>query len=123
MNNMTREQKMKCHRIIHGASALAALTGGGLAQLPMGDAAALSANELQMIIRLGRVFGIELTEAAARAAIASEAATILGRTISKYTIGWIPVYGNVCNAVTASTVTESIGWHMAEDFARQASRY
>jgi uncharacterized protein (DUF697 family) len=34
-------------------------------------------------------------------------------------IGWIPVAGNIVNACTAASVTEALGWLLAEDFAKQ----
>ena len=30
--------------------------------------------------------------------------------------GWIPGFGNIINAGTASVITELIGWAVAEDF-------
>lgn len=62
-----------------------------------------------MTVSLGRVFGIELTDSAARAAIASAAAATVGRTASQLLFGWIPIAGNIINAITAATITESIG--------------
>ena len=33
-------------------------------------------------------------------------------------LGWIPILGNDINAGTAFTVTEAIGWAIANDFAQ-----
>ena len=119
MTYMTDTQKAKCHAIIHSASASAAAVGAGLAQIPCSDNAVITPIQLTMTISLGRVFGLELTESAAGAAVASAAASTVGRTASQVLIGWIPVAGNIINAGTAATITEAIGWLLAEGFASQ----
>ena len=119
MTYTTDTQKAKCHAIIHSASASAAAVGAGLAQIPCSDNAVITPIQLTMTISLGRVFGLELTESAARAAVASVAAATVGRTVSQILIGWIPIAGNLVNAGTAATVTEAIGWLLAEEFASQ----
>ena len=119
MTYMTDTQKAKCHAIIHSASASAAAVGAGLAQIPCSDNAVITPIQLTMTISLGRVFGLELTESAARAAVASVAAATVGRTVSQILIGWMPIAGNLVNAGTAATVTEAIGWLLAEEFASQ----
>ena len=119
MTHMTDTQKAKCHAIIHTASASAAAVGAGLAQIPGSDNAVIMPIQLVMTISLGRVFGLELTESAAGAAVASAAAATVGRTASQVLVGWIPVAGNIINAGTAATITEAIGWLLAEGFASQ----
>ena len=69
MTHMTDTQKVKCHAIIHTASASAAAVGAGLAQIPGSDNAVIMPIQLVMTISLGRVFGLELTESAAGAAV------------------------------------------------------
>lgn len=121
MNHFNHNQRGKCHAIIHTASASAGAIGAGLAQIPGSDNAVITPIQLTMTIALGRVFGIELTDSAARAALASMAAATVGRTASQILIGWIPIAGNILNACTAASITETIGWLMAEDFAKQTS--
>ena len=121
MSRMNSNQQAKCHAIIHSASASAGAVGAGLAQFPGSDNAIITPIQLVMTISLGRVFGLELTDSAARAALASVAAARVGRTASQLLIGWIPIAGNIINAVTAASITEAIGWLLAEDFATQTS--
>jgi uncharacterized protein (DUF697 family) len=71
-----------------------------------------------MVISLGAVFGITLDNSAAKAALATAAASQIGRAISQLLVGWIPVYGNIINASTAFGITENIGWILANDFSR-----
>ena len=121
MSYINPEQYAACHGIIHTASAAAAATGAGLAQLPCSDNAVITPIQLAMTVALGRVFGLELTESAAKAAMVSMAGTTVGRTLSQVLVGWLPGVGNVINAATAAGVTETLGWLLSEDFARQAS--
>ena len=83
MSYITYEQRRKCNRIIHAASASAAGVGIGLAQVPGSDNAVITPIQLTMTLALGRVFGIELTESSAKATLASMAGATIGRTISQ----------------------------------------
>ena len=121
MNNMTSAQYGKCHAIIHPASASAGAIGAGLAQAPCSDNLLIVPIQVAMTIALGKVFGIELTESAAKASLATVASTTVGRGISQVLLGWIPIAGNIINASTAATITETIGWLLAEDFAKEAA--
>ena len=120
MSYISSSEYVKCHAIIHTASASAGAIGAGLAQIPCSDNALITPIQLTMTVALGRVFGLELTESAARASLASVAGATVGRAISQVLIGWLPGIGNAVNAGTAAVVTETIGWLLAEDFARQA---
>lgn len=113
---MTDKQKKKCHAIIHAASAAAGSVGGGLAQFPGTDNSVIVPIQVSMVISLAAVFGIGLTETAAKATIATTTATLVGRGISQFLVGWIPVFGNAVNASTAAAVTEAIGWAVVRDF-------
>lgn len=117
---MTADQRSKCHAIIHTASASAAAVGAGLAQLPGSDNAAITPIQLAMTVSLGAVFGIQLTQSAAAAALASVAAATVGRAVSQVLVGWIPGLGNAINASTAAALTESVGWLLAKEFASQS---
>ena len=66
------------------------------------------------------MFGIQLTQSAAAAALASFAASTVGRAASQLLLGWIPGLGNAINASTAAALTESVGWLLAEEFASQS---
>lgn len=119
MRYMNARQRGQCHAIIHAASASAGAVGAGLAQVPCSDNAVITPIQLTMTIALGRVFGLELTDSAASASLASFAGATVGRTASQVLIGWLPGVGNIVNACTAASVTEALGWLLAKDFARQ----
>lgn len=118
---MTKVQNRKCHVIIHSAATGAAAVGAGLAQLPGSDNAMIVPMQAGMILSLGAVFGIELTETVAKTLLATTTATMVGRGISQGLVGWIPGIGNVFNATTAAGVTEMIGWTIAKNFAKSKS--
>lgn len=114
---MTDEQNVKCHAIIHSASVAAGGVGAGLAQLPGSDNAIIVPIQITMTISLGAVFRIKLDESAAKATLATATASMTGRAISQFLVGWIPGLGNAVNAATAAGITESIGWALANDFS------
>lgn len=120
MSYMSNQQKARCHAIIHAASLSAGAVGAGLAQIPGSDNAVIKPIQLVMTVSLAKAFGIELADSAAIATLASTAASTVGRTVSQLVLGWIPVAGNIINACTAASITETIGWLLAEDFSNQA---
>lgn len=121
MSYITSAQRGQCHAIIHSASASAGAVGAGLAQIPCRDNAVIAPIQIAMTIALGRVFGLELSDSAARASLVSVAGTTIGRAVSQVLLGWIPVAGNIINSCTAASVTEALGWALAEDFAREVA--
>lgn len=106
----------KCNGIIHGASVACGGVGTGLAQIPASDNAVIVPIQIGMIIGLGAVFDLNITESGAKSIIASAGATIAGRTVSQFLVGWIPGIGNVINTATAAGVTEAIGWIAVKNF-------
>ena len=116
---MTYDQEIKCHSIIHTTALLAGGVGAGLAQVPCSDNALLIPLQVGMIISLGSVFSIEITESVARATLATTTATMVGRGVTQVLCGWIPIIGNAINSATASGITETIGWAIANSFSKK----
>lgn len=113
---MTKKQKIMCNTVIHTASAVAASIGAGLAQVPCSDSAIITPIQLAMTVSLGKVFGVRLSKASAKSAMATGMTTLIGRATSQLLVGWIPVAGNIINASTAATITEALGWILAKEF-------
>ena len=118
---MTKDEKSKCQAIIHGASAAAAAIGGGLAQLPGSDTVPITAIQVGMAISLGAVFGQEITKTTATSILGGLGSSFVGRGISQLLVGWIPGVGNAINATTAAGITETLGWSVAEWFAKSGT--
>lgn len=116
---MTSEQETRCHAIIHSVSALTAGIGAGLAQLPGSDSIPISALQTGMIVSVGAVFDVAISRSSAQSLLAASITSTAGRTISEFFIGWIPGVGNAVNAITAASLTETIGWIMANQFDKQ----
>lgn len=114
---MTEKQRLQCHSIIHFAALAAASVGAGFAQIPGSDNAVIVPIKITMTISLGAVFGISIDKSTAKATIATTTASMIGRAISQYFVGWIPLYGNIVNATTAATLTETTGWAIANFFS------
>lgn len=110
---MTDEQKEKCHLIIHGASVSAGAVGAGLAQLPLADSAVITPIQIAMIIGLGKVFNQHITDSAAKGFVLASIGSLVGRGAAQVLLGWIPGLGNAINATTAASITEGIGWAVA----------
>ncbi len=113
---MTNRETALCNGIIHSASLAAAGVGAGLAQIPCSDNIVITPIQLTMAVSLGKVFGIDLDQSAAKSAVASAAAATVGRTAAQVLVGWLPGIGNIINATTAASLTEAIGWIMAKEF-------
>lgn len=115
--NMTDSEYAKCHAIIHSAALAAGGVGAGLAQIPLSDNLVIMPIQIGMVGSLGSVFDKSLGEAAITSLISAAAATVVGRNLAGALVGWIPGIGNVIQASTAFTLTETIGWIIANNFA------
>lgn len=96
--------------MIHGASTAAAGVGAGLAQIPGADAPVLMSIQTGMVVGIAEQYGVSMTKTAAADLVLTFAASMAGRGVSQFLVGWIPGAGNAINASTAAAVTEAIGW-------------
>ncbi len=114
MKEMPAEQKMKCHSIIHSfASACGAI---GAAPIPGSDIAPLIATQTAMILSLGAVFHISLSNTYAETMAKTAMAGNIGKILASEFTKLIPRVGSAVNAIVAFAVTELIGWDVAEEF-------
>jgi len=96
--------------IVHTASLAAAGAGAGLAQAPGSDSAIIIPIQVTMILAIAGEHGHRIDRSAALPIISTQAATMVGRKVSQFLVGWIPGAGNAVNAGTAAAITEAIGW-------------
>ena len=70
-----------------------------------------------LILTLGKVFNNKITKADAQVILKAAAAPLAGRTLAKIGLDFVPGIGWGINAAIAGTVTEILGWAIANDFA------
>ena len=119
---MPDELKSKCAAVIHTATTAAA--AAGVIPIPMADTIPITAAQVTMIIGLGRVFDISLSETAAKSILGGTMASQTGRAIFSGIIKGIPgvgtVVGGVISAGTSIALTEPLGWIVADDFYKKS---
>ena len=98
---MTDSQRIKCHGIIHAAAGAAGAAGAGLAQIPVADAVPITAAQITMVISLGAVFDIPVSEAMAKAICRGFAAALGGKYIDSYLESDFKVWTLVLTIVAA----------------------
>ena len=107
---MPKELEKKCHIAIHTATTAAAAAGA--IPIPMSDAIPITAAQIAMIISLGKIFDVVLSQSAAK--------SIASVTITQQAGRALPVAGSVIGATTAAMITEALGWIVADDFYRMS---
>lgn len=118
--HMPKDLEKKCHVTIHSATTAAAAAGA--IPIPMSDAIPITAAQIGMIISLGKVFGITLSQAAAKSiagvALTQQAGRAIFTNILKAIPGAGTIAGGLIGATTAAALTETLGWIVADDFYR-----
>ena len=110
--------KNKCHAIIHSAAVGAGAAGA--IPIPVADTVPITAAQIGMIISLGKVFDVTLTESAAKSIAGSMLARQVGQAMFRGILKFVPIAGNIAGATTAFTLTETLGWMVADDFYRMS---
>ena len=111
---LTEDEMIKCNSIIHGA----AVATGAMGVLPIGPADTLIITPVQiaMIVSLGGVFNIRVSESLAKSILSGLALSITGRTVSSMLLFFLPVAGWIIKGATAVGLTETIGWAAVAHF-------
>lgn len=116
---MPSDKKNKCGLIIHSASAAAAAAGA--TPIPVADTIPISAAQVAMIVSLGKVFDLTISNSVAKSVIGVGLAQSVGRTLAsglKAIPGIGTVIGGAISSATAASLTEVLGWLVADDFYR-----
>ncbi len=117
---MPKELEKKCKIAIHTATTAAAAAGA--IPIPMSDAIPITAAQIGMIVSLGKIFGITLSQAAAKSiagvALTQQAGRALVANLLKAIPGAGTILGSVISASTAVALTEALGWIVADHFFR-----
>ncbi|MDR1623012.1 MAG: DUF697 domain-containing protein [Synergistaceae bacterium] len=113
--NLTYSQSLWCHAIIHGASIACAAIA--FVPIPVADAIPITGAQVSMVLGLGKVFDNTLTKTDAETLLKTVAAPLAGRALSKVALALVPGVGWAINGAIAGTITEILGWTIANDFA------
>ncbi|GHU44759.1 hypothetical protein FACS1894111_12530 [Clostridia bacterium] len=113
--NLTRKQATWCHITIHTAAL--ACSAVAFIPIPVADAIPITSTQVAMVIGLGKVFNNKITKSDAQILLKTVAAPLAGRVIAKNVFIFVPGVGWGINAAIAGTITEILGWTIANDFA------
>ena len=118
--NMPKELKRKCNIIIHSATGASAVAG--LIPIPMSDAIPITAAQIGMIIKIGDLFDISLSEAAAKSIAGVALTQQAGRSVASGLLKMIPGVGTLIGGIISGStaLTEFLGWVVADDFFRMS---
>jgi uncharacterized protein (DUF697 family) len=116
---MTTDQRDRCSVVIHAASGLAGVVGG-VSPLPGSDSVLIMPIQVGMVIQLGRIFEVEVSESAAKSVVYATLAQILGKGSAKVLTFFMPGIGNLVRAGVAVAATEALGWAIADNLASGA---
>ena len=113
MDTATRQ---KCNKIIASAAAAAGLAGA--APIPLADTIPITAAQVGMVIALGKVFDLTISESAAKSVLSIMTAQTVGRAVFANVIKAIPgagaIVGGVVASATAGAVTTALGKEIKE---------
>jgi len=111
---LTKDEKIKCNSIIHAASAAT----GAMGVVPIGpaDTLMITPTQIAMIISLGAVFNIKVSENLAKSILGGLALSVAGRAVAATLLSFIPVVGWAIKGLTAAGLTEAIGWTAVAHF-------
>ena len=117
--NMPQDKKNKCHAVIHTAAVAA--TAGGASPIPISDAVVISSVQVGMIVALGKIFEISISESVAKSIISVSITQAAGKSIFTNLLKLVPgINLLVCfiGGAVAGSMTEALGWLVADDFYR-----
>lgn len=104
---MTSYEKQQCDRIISEAKIKAGIKGSNLS---------LATIMTNMIIKIGYVFGYDVSQNMPSDLKAEIFAYSVGSTANKVLTGWIPFVGKAVNHSSVALCTEEVGWNAAKYF-------
>ena len=111
---LTKDEKLKCNAIIHSAS----VATGAMGIIPIGpaDTLMITPAQITMIVSLGAIFNIRVSENLAKSILGGLALSIAGRAVAATILSFIPVVGWAIKGGTAAALTEAIGWTAVAHF-------
>ncbi len=114
--HMPKELEKKCHIAIHAATTAAAAAGA--IPLPMADAVPITAAQIGMIVSLGKIFDIAITQATAKSIAGIVMAQKTGRFLFTNILKSIPGAGTVAGGIVGASTAVALTEALADDFFR-----
>jgi uncharacterized protein (DUF697 family) len=115
LKNLTKKQAIWCHGIIHSASLACGAIGA--VPIPVVDTIPITGTQVSMVVGLAKVFNNQMSKSDAQLLLKTVAAPLAGRTRAKAGLVFVPGVGWAINAGISATITEILGWSVANDFA------
>lgn len=119
-SNMTKTQAALCHMVIHTAAL--GCSAAAFLPIPVADTIPITSAQITMVIGLGKIFNKKLLKSDAGVILKTVAAPLTGRAVAKSVFVFVPGIGWGVNAAIAGTITEILGWTIANDFATHYSQ-
>ena len=110
--NMSSDLKKECSKVIHTTATAAAAAGA--IPIPMSDTIPITVAQIMMVIQLGKVFDVEISQSVAKSILGVNLARETGRKIVTSALKMFPGVGS------AAALTETMGWIVADDFFRMS---
>lgn len=119
---MPKELSKKCAAAIHTATIAAGAAGA--IPIPVADTIPISTAQVTMIVALGKIFDLTISQSVAKSIVSVSLAQTAGRAVVSSAFKTIPgigtLVGGAISSATAIAITESIGWLVADDFYRMS---
>ncbi len=111
---LTHDERVKVNTIIHTAS----VATGAMGMVPIGpaDTIMITPTQIGMIISLGAIFNIKVSENLAKSILSGLVLSVAGRAVASTLLSFIPVVGWIVKGGTAAALTETIGWTAVAHF-------
>jgi uncharacterized protein (DUF697 family)/GTP-binding protein EngB required for normal cell division len=117
-----KSKRKIAYGIVTTAVATTAATAG-LNPLPLADTLLIVPQQLAMAISLSRVFMFDSIVETAGNVLKTQLAALAGKTLAASFLKFIPIFGQVVNAVVAGAITYSLGMALTEAYSNAYEQY
>ncbi len=114
----SKDKEAQAKDVVIKATMTNAFTGAAFAQFPGLDEIGLGAADAAMALRIIRgIYGFKFDDTIIKTILLTVRTNVTRKVVSK-TVTWIPLWGNVVNAVTAGYTTKTFGYALVDECER-----